>query len=618
MNYLSAENLKRSFGERVLFEEITFGIDRGQKVALVAKNGTGKTSLLRILAGLEPPETGEVVTRNGIALGYLQQEPELNPEHSVMDAIFDPTNEIMSVVREYEEAMLDEGDPERMQRSFDAMDRHNAWDIEAQAKEILTSLNITDFDQKINTLSGGQIKRVAMSKMLIEQPDLMILDEPTNHLDIEMIEWLEGFLASSERTILMVTHDRVFLDEVCDMILELDNGQLYKHKGNYSTYLNNRATRQEVEAANVDKAKNLYRKELEWMRRQPKARTTKSKSREDAFYDTEKVAKTNLKKDELTMEVNMQRMGSKILELHKVRKAYGDNVLLDGFDFKFRKGERIGIVGANGSGKSTLLKMIMEQIEPDGGKIVKGETIHFGYYGQDGLEMKEGKRVKEVITDIAEFIPLKKGKTISAAQLLERFLFPRSQHFQYVDKLSGGEKKRLYLLTVLIANPNFLILDEPTNDLDLLSLNVLEDFLMEFEGCILIVTHDRHFMNKLVDQLFIFEGNGKIRGFVGNYDKYRTALDEDKKQKATAKKVQKETESLASKGKMGFNEKREFGLLEVEIPKLEKRKAELTTEMESVVDDHEKLMKISEEFQRISDELEEKELRWLELSELEG
>lgn len=618
MNYLSAENLKRSFGERVLFEEITFGIDRGQKVALVAKNGTGKTSLLRILAGLEPPETGEVVTRNGITLGYLQQEPELNPEHSVMDAIFDPTNEIMSVVREYEEAMLDEGDPERMQRSFDAMDRHNAWDIEAQAKEILTSLNITDFDQKIKTLSGGQIKRVAMSKMLIEQPDLMILDEPTNHLDIEMIEWLEGFLSSSERTILMVTHDRVFLDEVCDTILEMDNGQLYKHKGNYSTYLNNRATRQEVEAANVDKAKNLYRKELEWMRRQPKARTTKSKSREDAFYDTEKVAKTNLKKDELTMEVNMQRMGSKILELHKVRKAYGDNVLLDGFDFKFRKGERIGIVGANGSGKSTLLKMIMEQIEPDGGKIVKGETIHFGYYGQDGLNLKEGKRVKEVITDIAEFIPLKKGKTISAAQLLERFLFPRSQHFQYVEKLSGGEKKRLYLLTVLMANPNFLILDEPTNDLDLLSLNVLEDFLMEFPGCLLIVTHDRHFMNKLVDQLFIFEGNGKIRGFVGNYDKYRFALDEDKKQKTAAKKVQKETESLASKGKMGFNEKREFGLLEVEIPKLEKRKAELTTEMESVVDDHEKLMKISEEFQRISDELEEKELRWLELSELEG
>ena len=617
MNYLSAENLSRSYGERVLFQNITFGIDKGQKMALVAKNGTGKTSMLRILAGLEPPETGEVVTRNGISIGYLQQEPELNPEHSVMDAIFDPTNEIMSVVREYEEAVLDEADPERMQRSFEAMDRHNAWDIEAQAKEILTSLNITDFDQKIKTLSGGQVKRVAMSKMLIEQPDLMILDEPTNHLDIEMIEWLEGFLGSSERTILMVTHDRVFLDEVCDMIIELDNGQLYKHKGNYSTYLSNRATRQEVEAANVDKAKNLYRKELEWMRRQPKARTTKSKSREDAFYDTEKVAKTNLKKDQLTMEVNMQRMGSKILEFHKVSKAYGDNVLLKSFDHKVRKGERIGSVGANGSGKSTLLKMIMEQVEPDGGKIVKGDTIKFGYYGQDGWNLKEGKRVKEVITDIAEFIPLKKGKTISAAQLLERFLFPRSQHFQYVEKLSGGAKKRLYLLTVLMANPNFLILDEPTNDLDLLSLNVLEDFLMEFPGCLLIVTHDRHFMNKLVDQLFIFEGNGKIRGFVGNYDKYRFALDEDKKQKAAAKKMQKETESLASKGKMGFNEKREFGQLEVEIPKLEKRKAELTTEMEAVVDNHEKLMEISAEFQRVSDELEEKEFRWLELSELE-
>jgi len=587
-------------------------------MALVAKNGTGKTSMLRILAGLEPSETGEVVTRNGISIGYLQQEPELNPNHSVMDAIYDPTNEIMSVVREYEEAMLDEADTDRMQRSFDAMDRHNAWDIEAQAKEILTSLNITDFEQKIKTLSGGQVKRVAMAKMLIEQPDLMILDEPTNHLDIEMIEWLEGFLAASERTILMVTHDRVFLDEVCNMIIELDNGQLYKHKGNYSVYLTNRATRQEVEHANVDKAKNLYRKELDWMRRQPKARTTKSKSREDAFYDVEKVAKTNLKQDELTMEVDMQRMGSKILEFHKVSKAYGDNVLLKTFDYKFRKGERIGIVGANGSGKSTLLKMIMGQVEPDSGKIVKGDTIKYGYYGQDGLEMKEGKRMKEVITDIAEFIPLKKGKTISAAQLLERFLFPKSQHFQYIDKLSGGEKKRLYLLTVLIANPNFLILDEPTNDLDLLSLNVLEDFLLEFQGCLLIVTHDRHFMNKLVDQLFIFEGAGEIRGFVGNYDKYRFALDDDKKQKASAKKVQKETESQVSKGKMGFNEKREIGQLEVEVPKLEKRKAELTEELEAVVDDHEKLMEISAEFKRVSDELEEKEFRWLELSELDG
>jgi ATP-binding cassette subfamily F protein uup len=513
----------------VLFKEITFGIDRGQKMALVAKNGTGKTSMLRILAGLEPSESGEVVTRNGISIGYLQQEPQLNPNHTVMDAVYDPTNEIMSIVREYEEAMLDEADPERMQRSFDAMDRHNAWDIEAQAKEILTSLNITDFDQNINTLSGGQLKRVAMAKMLIEQPDLMILDEPTNHLDIEMIEWLEGFLGSSERTILIVTHDRVFLDEVCNMIIELENGKLYKHKGNYSTYLSNRATREEVEVANVDKAKNLYRKELDWMRRQPKARTTKSKSREDAFYDTEKVAKTNLRKEQLKMEVNMQRMGSKILELHKVSKAYGDNVLLKSFEYKFRKGERIGIVGANGSGKSTLLKMIMEQVEPDTGKIVKGDTIKYGYYGQDGLEIKEGKRVKDVITDIAEFIPLKKGKNITAAQLLERFLFPRSQHFQYIEKLSGGEKKRLYLLTVLMANPNFLILDEPTNDLDLLSLNVLEDFLIEFEGCLLIVTHDRHFMNKLVDQLFIFEGDGKIRGFVGNYDKYRSALEQEKK-----------------------------------------------------------------------------------------
>ncbi len=621
MNYLSAENLSRSYGERVLFQDITFGIDRSQKMALVAKNGTGKTSLLRILAGLEPSEGGQVSMRNGISIGYLLQEPQLNPEHTVMDAIFDPTNTIMQVVREYELAMLDEADSERMQRSFDAMDRHNAWDIEAQAKEILTSLNITDFDQKVKTLSGGQVKRVAMAKMLIEQPDLMILDEPTNHLDIEMIEWLEGFLSSPEKTILMVTHDRIFLDKVCDTIIEIENGQLYKHKGNYSTYLSNRSLRQEVEHANVDKAQNLYRKELEWMRRQPKARTTKSKSRQDAFYDTEKVAKTNLKQEELTMEVNMQRMGSKILELHRLRKAYGDRVLMDGFDFKFRRGERIGIVGANGCGKSTLLKMIMGQVEPDGGKIVVGETVKIGYYGQDGMQIKDGKRVIEVISDIADHIPLKKGKSISAAQLLERFLFPRHQHYQYVEKLSGGEKKRLYLLTVLMANPNFLILDEPTNDLDILSLNVLEDFLLEFEGCILIVTHDRHFMNKLVDQLFIFEGNGQIRGFVGNYDQYRFAREEEeeqqRKQASNAKKVQQQTESQASKGKMGFNEKREFGLLEVEIPKLEAKKLKLTEELEAIVDDHEKLMKLSEEFQRVSDELEAKELRWLELSELE-
>ncbi|MCF8276558.1 MAG: ABC-F family ATP-binding cassette domain-containing protein [Flavobacteriales bacterium] len=623
MNYLSAENLSRSYGERVLFKDLTFGIDRGQKMALVAKNGTGKTSLLRILAGLEPSEgSGTATYRNGISVGYLTQEPQLNPEHTVMDAVYDPTNQIMQVVREYELAMLDESDSERMQRSFDAMDRHNAWDIEAQAKEILTSLNITDFDQPIKTLSGGQVKRVAMAKMLIEQPELMILDEPTNHLDIEMIEWLEGFLSGPEKTILMVTHDRIFLDKVCDTIIELEGGQLYKHKGNYSTYLTNRALRQEVEHANVDKAQNLYRKELDWMRRQPKARTTKSKSRQDAFYETEKVAKTNLKQDEMTMEVNMQRMGSKILELHRLRKAYGDRVLMDGFDFKFRRGERIGIVGANGCGKSTLLKMILGQIEPDGGKIVIGETVKVGYYGQDGLEIKDGKRVIEVITDIADHIPLKKGKSISAAQLLERFLFPRHQHYQYVEKLSGGEKKRLYLLTVLMANPNFLILDEPTNDLDILSLNVLEDFLLEFEGCLLIVTHDRHFMNKLVDQLFIFEGNGKIRGFVGNYDQYRFAREEEedqrKKQSANAKKAQKETEGLAAKGKMGFNEKREFGLLEVEIPKLEAKKVKLTEELEAIVDDHEKLMAVSEEFQRVSNELEEKELRWLELSELEG
>jgi ATP-binding cassette subfamily F protein uup len=453
-------------------------------------------------------------------VGYLEQEPDLNPEHTVQLAVFDPTNTLMQAVREYEEAMLHSEDGNRFQAAFDRMDQLSAWDVEARVKEVLGKLNIHDLEQKVATLSGGQRKRVAMAKMLIDQPDVMILDEPTNHLDIEMIEWLEGFLSAAERTILMVTHDRVFLDRVCDTIIEIDNGTLYRHKGNYSAYLESKAHRQEVLEANVDKARNLYRKELDWMRRMPKARGTKAKSREDAFYDTEKVAKTNLKQDELTLDINTTRMGSKILELHKLRKAYGDKLLIDGLEYKFQRGGRVGILGRNGTGKSTLLKLIMGQLQPDSGKVVVGETIQFGYYGQDGLQGADDKRVIEVISDIAEYIPLKKGKTISAAQMLERFLFPKHQHYQYVYKLSGGERKRLYLLTVLMANPNFLILDEPTNDLDILTLNVLEDFLMEFEGCLLIVTHDRHFMNKLVDHLLIFEGNGRVSGFVGNYDEF--------------------------------------------------------------------------------------------------
>ncbi len=599
-------------------------------MALIAKNGTGKTSLLRILAGIEPSESGQVVFRNGIQVGYLEQEPDLNPEHTVQLAVFDPTNTLMQAVREYEEAMLHSEDGNRFQAAFDRMDQLSAWDVEARVKEVLGKLNIHDLEQKVATLSGGQRKRVAMAKMLIDQPDVMILDEPTNHLDIEMIEWLEGFLSAAERTILMVTHDRVFLDRVCDTIIEIDNGTLYRHKGNYSAYLESKAHRQEVLEANVDKARNLYRKELDWMRRMPKARGTKAKSREDAFYDTEKVAKTNLKQDELTLDINTTRMGSKILELHKLRKAYGDKLLIDGLEYKFQRGGRVGILGRNGTGKSTLLKLIMGQLQPDSGKVVVGETIQFGYYGQDGLQGADDKRVIEVISDIAEYIPLKKGKTISAAQMLERFLFPKHQHYQYVYKLSGGERKRLYLLTVLMANPNFLILDEPTNDLDILTLNVLEDFLMEFEGCLLIVTHDRHFMNKLVDHLLIFEGNGRVSGFVGNYDEFiphRKGLMKDGGKHATtftqtaapapvAAPVVAAPVAAAQRGKMGFKEKREFEQLEKEIPALEAKKAELEKAISSIVDDHEQLLQLSSEFERVSKELEDREMRWLELSEL--
>ena len=599
-------------------------------MALIAKNGTGKTSLLRILAGIEPSESGQVVFRNGIQVGYLEQEPDLNPEHTVQLAVFDPTNTLMQAVREYEEAMLHSEDGNRFQAAFDRMDQLSAWDVEARVKEVLGKLNIHDLEQKVATLSGGQRKRVAMAKMLIDQPDVMILDEPTNHLDIEMIEWLEGFLSAAERTILMVTHDRVFLDRVCDTIIEIDNGTLYRHKGNYSAYLESKAHRQEVLEANVDKARNLYRKELDWMRRMPKARGTKAKSREDAFYDTEKVAKTNLKQDELTLDINTTRMGSKILELHKLRKAYGDKLLIDGLEYKFQRGGRVGILGRNGTGKSTLLKLIMGQLQPDSGKVVVGETIQFGYYGQDGLQGADDKRVIEVISDIAEYIPLKKGKTISAAQMLERFLFPKHQHYQYVYKLSGGERKRLYLLTVLMANPNFLILDEPTNDLDILTLNVLEDFLMEFEGCLLIVTHDRHFMNKLVDHLLIFEGNGRVSGFVGNYDEFiphRKGLMKDGGKHATTftqtaapapvvAPVAAAPVAAAQRGKMGFKEKREFEQLEKEIPALEAKKTELEKAISSIVDDHEQLLQLSSEFERVSKELEDREMRWLELSEL--
>lgn len=622
MNYLSVEEVSRSYGERELFNDLSFGIDKGQKVALVARNGVGKTSLLDIICGIEPPEGGRVVTRNDIRIGFLVQDPQFEADSTVIDAVLNAEDERMLAVREYEKALLHPENDEAYQAAFNKMDSMQAWNLESTIKEVLGKLNLTDLDQKTGTLSGGQRKRVALAKLLVDEPDLLILDEPTNHLDLDMIEWLEVFLNTADRTLLMVTHDRVFLDKVCDNILELEDGTIYKHKGNYSKYLENKANREAVLATNVDRAQNLYRKELDWMRRQPKARTTKSKSREDAFYDTEKIAKTNLRKDELKLEINTERLGGKIVELHRVKKSFGDKLILDGLDYKFQRKEKLAIVGNNGSGKSTLLKIITGQLEPDGGKVVIGDTIKFGYFGQEGMNLPEDKRMKEVVTDIAEFIPLKKGKTISAAQMLERFLFPRKSHFNQVAKLSGGERKRLYLLTVLMANPNFLILDEPTNDLDLLTLNILEDFLEDFEGCLIIVTHDRHFMNKLSDHLFVFEGDGKIKDFPGNYKQYREwkALQEKEEKagiQASSNTKLKAVESYADKKKMGFNEKREFAALETEIPELEQRKAELTESMNSE-SDHEKLSAMAAEFEKVSSELEEKEMRWLELSEFEG
>lgn len=620
VNYLAVENVSRSYGERVLFKGLSFGLDKGQKMALVARNGSGKTSLMRIIMGLEPPEEGQVVFRNDIRIGYLEQEPAIDPELRVIDAVLNPTDPMMKAVAQYELMLEHPTTDADLQAAFERVDALDAWDLEQRVKEILHRLNIHDTDQKVGILSGGQRRRVALARLLIDSPDILLLDEPTNHLDIDMIEWLEGYLSRPERTLLMVTHDRIFLDSVCDNIIELEDGQLYRHRGNYSTYLENKSHREEVAEANLDRAKNLYRRELEWMRRQPKARTTKSKSRVDAFADVEARARKRLEGDGVQMDINMERLGAKVVELHRVSKAYGSKVLIDKFDYKFKHAERVGVVGANGSGKSTLLQIIMGQLEPDTGKVVIGETVKFGYFGQEGLKFDNEKRVIEIIQDIAEYIPLKKGKTMTAAQLLERFLFPRSMHYNYVYKLSGGERKRLYLLTVLMANPNFLILDEPTNDLDILTLNVLEEFLEDYPGCLLTVTHDRHFLNKLSDHLFVFQGEGKIRDSIGNYNDYLAALREEReaanRARQQAPQPAKADKPQEVKKKMGFKEKREFEQLEKDLEWLESRKVELSGLLNSGEPDHTRLLAWSAEMERVLSDIERCSDRWLELSEM--
>jgi ATP-binding cassette subfamily F protein uup len=538
MNYLTVQNLSKYYGERLLFSNITFFIDKGQKIAIIAKNGSGKSTLIKILQGLEPPETGEVKFHKDIKVGYLIQDPIFDLNKTVYETILNADNPMLQACLNYENAIAGHGD---INTAMEEMEKLQAWDYEQQIKQILSRFLIDDLEQKVSTFSGGQIKRLALAILLLQQPDLLILDEPTNHLDLDMIEWLENYLSKENITLLMITHDRYFLENICTDILELEDNQLYKHRGNYSKYLENKEIREEHQRVNVEKAQNIFRKELEWMRRQPKARTTKAKSREDNFENVQQAATKKIDDKKVEIEIKMSRMGGKIVELHNISKKYDNKVLLDKFSYKFQRGERVGIVGRNGIGKSTLLNIILGNEKQDEGNIVLGETIVFGYYNQKGMQLKDNKRVIEVIKDIAEYIPVAGGQ-ISASQMLERFLFTPEQQYNYVSTLSGGEKRRLYLLTILMQNPNFLILDEPTNDLDILTLNVLENFLLDYKGCLIIVSHDRYFLDKLTDWLFVFEGNGKIKTFLGNYKEYRDDLKEQLR-------LEKENLAIAEKNK---------------------------------------------------------------------
>ncbi len=574
MNYLSVENITKSFGERVLFDDISFGINKDQKVAFIAKNGTGKTSLLNIITGNAEADSGQIVMRKGIHMAFLSQNENLDPNLTVEETIFASDNPMLAIIHDYEKALLHPDDTEAYQKAFEKMDAHNAWDFETQYTQILYKLKLENLDQKVSNLSGGQKKRLGLATVLINRPDLLILDEPTNHLDLEMIEWLEDYFKKESITLFMVTHDRYFLERVCNEIVELENGQLYNYKGSYSYYLEKKEARILSEQASVEKAKNLYKKELDWMRRQPKARTTKSKSRIDDFYDIKERAHKRRNEHEIQLEINMERMGSKILELHNISKSFQDKVLLDKFEYVFKKGERIGIIGKNGTGKSTFLNMITGNLKPDAGKVIVGETIKFGYYTQSGINPKEGQKVIDIIKEYGEYIPLKKGRLISAAQLLERFLFDRKRQYDFVEKLSGGELKRLYLCTVLIQNPNFLILDEPTNDLDIVTLNVLESFLLDFPGCLLVVSHDRYFMDKIVDHLFIFRGNGVIEDFPGNYTDFRVYEDSvvPESKSSSEKKEKKSWRQDDTNQKLTHNEQKEYKRLEKDIQRLEEAK----------------------------------------------
>lgn len=615
MQYLLLENVSRSYGEKVLFKNVNLSISKGERIALVAKNGSGKSTLLRVIAGMEGTEgeNAKVFISKEIRTAFLNQDPLFDKGITVIEAVFDSVNPVVLAVRDHERALQTE-DAVALENSVSRLDDLKAWDAEARIKEILDKLKIRDFNQVVDEMSGGQKKRLALAKILIDEPDFLILDEPTNHLDLEMIEWLENYLQNPSITLFMVTHDRYFLDNVCNEIVELENGNFYIYRGNYSSYLEKKDARMQNEAANYEKTKKLYSRELEWMRRQPQARSTKAKSRIDDFYEIKDKVSNKPKQDEVTIQIQAARLGSKILELHQISKKFGEKVILEPFSYKFKPGERIGIIGPNGTGKSSFLKLITNQIAPDTGKVVVGDTVVFGYYSQDGLYVNEDKMVIDVIRDIAEFIPLEKGFKLTAEALLERFLFPRPQQRVFVSQLSGGEKRRLYLLTVLMKNPNFLILDEPTNDLDILTLNVLQDYLMDYPGCLIIVTHDRYFMDNMVDHIFILEGEGKVKDYNGSYSEY---IFEKKQKKETISKemttVTNTSEPTVSK--LSYEQRKELNRLEKEIEKLEEKKAEITQKFDDPGLGHEEILKWSAELEKIQMQLEEKEMRWMELAE---
>ncbi|MGL5772598.1 MAG: ABC-F family ATP-binding cassette domain-containing protein [Bacteroidales bacterium] len=619
---LQVDGLTKSFGDLVLFENISFGVSEGERIGLIAKNGTGKTTLLNILAGKEDYDSGNVVFRRDLRVGYLPQDPQYPGELTVLEACFQSENDTVKAIADYERIMASD-DHAGLDEVLHRMDSLKAWDYEQRAKQILSQLKIRNFDQKISQLSGGQLKRVALANVLISEPEFIILDEPTNHLDLDMTEWLEEYLNRSRISLLMVTHDRYFLDRVCNEIIEIDQRTVFTYKGNYSYYLEKREERVMAQNSELDRANNLLRKELEWMRRQPQARGTKAKYRVDAFYELEKKAEQERDKGNVKLDVKASYIGNKIFEIEHLCKRFDNLVILDDFNYIFSRYEKLGIVGNNGTGKSTFIKMLMGEVAPDSGKIDVGETVRFGYYSQDGLEFDEQMKVIDVVREIAEVIEMGDGSKLTASQFLQHFLFPPETQHSYVYKLSGGERRRLYLCTVLMRNPNFLVLDEPTNDLDIVTLNVLEDYLASFKGCVIVVSHDRYFMDKVVDHVLVFEGNGKLKDFPGHYSHYRAwkemqeeeAAQQKKETPAAAPKAVKQDRSNEPKKKLSFNEKREFEQLEVDLPKLEQEKADIETEMRTGTLSADELLSKSNRISELIDEIDGKTMRWLELSE---